>query len=463
MLKRLAAAATGAAEMRLGMKKTLCILLSAALIFALCACAGVDELKNTELPPLPSAETQTSPAPQTAPAPTEPGSSEPAPAETPAPTPAPAASGESASVGSRVLVYMSKTRDVSYAPDNDELVILDFSYVTPTVRIDDNPAAAFEINEQLGLLDETYYSGTEHTGGKNGLLEAAMDNYAYALATGAELNLEFSSARTVRTARADGGAISFVYFTSMYNGGAQGVSSYLGVSFDGLSGAKLTLGDLGPDREALVARLQSCLVKHVKDDAELYAEISSRTDDPDAAIGALVREGSWYMSGEGLVFAPLQGELQSAASGIKLITVPYSELGDLLYPKYMPPERGGECSLEIVRLGDVENGTVWSIDRLAVSDGEELYLIVHGTAYDVCVSSVNYADHGERFFETERRWYASFMTDCALQLKASVPEGMPDLMISYTDADFVQHRVFLSENGVDGGLVLVDDSIEAVG
>ena len=44
-----------------------------------------------------------------------------------------------------------------------------------------------------------------------------------------------------------------------------------------------------------------------------------------------------------------------------------------------------------------------------------------------------------------------------------VPGGRPDLMIRYTDSTGEESRLLLSESGVDGGLVLVDDSISAVG
>ena len=109
---------------------------------------------------------------------------------------------------------------------------------------------------------------------------------------------------------------------------------------------------------------------------------------------------------------------------------------------------------------------MWSIDRLALSEGDELYLKISGTAYDVTVSNFYYvdeADPADRFYETERHWYASFMTDCALQIRTAIPGGMPDLMIAYTDADYVEHRLFLSENSDNGHVTLVDDSIEAVG
>ena len=46
---------------------------------------------------------------------------------------------------------------------------------------------------------------------------------------------------------------------------------------------------------------------------------------------------------------------------------------------------------------------------------------------------------------------------------AGLPGGMPDLMISYTDADYAEHRLLLSESGAEGEPVLVDDTIQAVG
>ena len=78
-------------------------------------------------------------------------------------------------------------------------------------------------------------------------------------------------------------------------------------------------------------------------------------------------------------------------------------------------------------------------------------------------SQADEADPADRFYETERHWYASFMTDCALQIRTAIPGGMPDLMIAYTDADYVEHRLFLSENSDNGHVTLVDDTIEAVG
>jgi hypothetical protein len=148
-----------------------------------------------------------------------------------------------------------------------------------------------------------------------------------------------------------------------------------------------------------------------------------------------------------------------------MFTIPYASLEGYVDEQYLPVKREGEASLGVVKLDEVEDGTVKSIGRLDISEGEHLYLTVQGKAYDVSVSKASYYDQGEgaTFYERERLWYASFMEDCALQLNVIVPEGMPDLMISYTDADYVEHRLLLSESGADGAPVLVDDTIQAVG
>ena len=50
-----------------------------------------------------------------------------------------------------------------------------------------------------------------------------------------------------------------------------------------------------------------------------------------------------------------------------------------------------------------------------------------------------------------------------MQLDVTVPEGIPNLMLRYTDGTGVKYSLILSRSGVDGGYTLVNDDIEAVG
>lgn len=443
------------------MKKLISMILCLSTAFALSACAELDAIRNTELPPLPTPEVRATEEP----APVEIESAPEASRETPKPAiSALPVDVTGAEIGDRVIIYSKKTTENLDAPDGS--LILSFSYVTPTVRIDERPDAAKAINEQLVLFDEAYISGNGSEGGKNHLLEEALDNYTYVHDKGAELNTTFTSARTVKSLRADGSVLSFRYWTSVYTGGKSGSYSYYGYNFSTQTGEKLTLDKLSPDVETLKSALGDRIISVAREDEELYSKIAQNDFDADSALRALVREGNWYFDGDGMVFFPEFGELMPEENSFTMFTIPYELLAGVIDDRYLPAVRKGTSELEVLPLDEVEDGTVWSIDRLALSEGDELYLKISGTAYDVTVSNFYYvdeADPADRFYETERHWYASFMTDCALQIRTAIPGGMPDLMIAYTDADYVEHRLFLSENSDNGHVTLVDDSIEAVG
>ena len=55
------------------------------------------------------------------------------------------------------------------------------------------------------------------------------------------------------------------------------------------------------------------------------------------------------------------------------------------------------------------------------------------------------------------------MNDCILQLDTVIPDGMPDLMVSYSDENGESHRLLLTQSGEDGSYILTGDNIEAVG
>ena len=444
------------------MKKILSMLLCVCMVFALCACAELDAIKNTELPPLPTKES----APAQSPAAAIAEGQEDV-VETPAPHEiAPSEESYGAELGDRVVVYTKETRELYDAPDG-RAIILTFSYETPTVRIDERPAVSEEINEQLRLFDEVYISGSGSEGGKSHLLEEATDNYSYVRDTGADLNTNFSSARTVKVMRGDGSVVSFRYWTSVYTGGARDRRGYSACTYSTKTGEKLTLDKLSADPDGLKEYLAEEIIALAKADEALFALLSQGENDLYVALSAIVREGNWYFSSQGMVFFPEFGELVPVEEGVAfpMFTIPYSHLVGVLDEEYLPARREGDGTLGVVPLSEVEDGTIWSIDRLNLSEGEELYLTAEGPVYDLAVSRVIYAEQGEEssFYETDRLWYASYMSDCALQLNVIVPEGMPDLMFSYTDSGFAEHRLLLSESGADGALTLVDDTIRAVG
>ena len=95
----------------------------------------------------------------------------------------------------------------------------------------------------------------------------------------------------------------------------------------------------------------------------------------------------------------------------------------------------------------------------AGNGGETYYIVADGTLSDLRIASVRYASG---FYETGLLWTCSELKDAAVQLSTLIPEGMPDLKISWRGADGEQVR-YLTVSGQDGRPILADDSIEAVG
>lgn len=434
------------------MKKIFTLMLVLALAASLCACEELDKLKQVELPPLPTAEP----------------SQEPETEATEEPEESPAASEEPAELGSRVLVSISNSSEIHNAPDNEEQRILSFSYDTPQVHIEGNDAAAAAINDHIAVLNELYYSGTGNGDGLNALLEMALDNYSYAMDTGAEVGLEFSSDRTSSVARADSRCISLVLNTYTYAGGVHGNYFSRAYVYDVQTGELLTLDKLSDDPEAFkqfALEYMLDLVENSEDYQEYRAERNT-LEDQNTALAALLREGSWYFNENGLVIFSDVYELASYAEGIISFFIPYAALDGHVDAKWFPVERqSGDGGFALFLQSDVPSGTVELIDKVTIdADGQELCLKALGTVYDINISSVEYADYNRKFFETASHWACSYMSDCAIQLVTMIPEGMPTRMISYTTADGTQHQYLISHSGEDGSLILIDsDSVEAVG
>lgn len=444
------------------MKKITAIILALALMAALCGCGSLNNLKNVELPPLPDANTQqTEPSPEVT---TEIGTTNSIP--------------ESA-LPQHVIVSMEKHSEEHYDPQNGDTLILSFSYETPRVYIEGRPEASNAVNEYIATVDETYYTGNDYgigegigdyaMSGLNGMLEMATDNYSYAVENGVtDMPLEFSSSRTGRVERIDSRVLSMVYTTYTFTGGVHGSYFDTGYTFDTESGEYVTLDMLSGSADELKAFLADYMIGLYTADKDGYYSARVFADmvtdgDVNAAIAALVRDGSWYFSEDGMVIYSAVYELGPYAAGIVDFVIPYSDLAGHIDDKWLPAERTAESgTLTLKAQSDIADGSIEIIDKVTVdAEGEALCLEAEGTVYDVRLASVDYSD---RFYETAQLWACSYMSDCVLQLDTMIPDGMPDLMVSFRDASGAQTRLLLTQSGENGAYILMNDSdIEAVG
>ena len=452
------------------MKKIFSLLLVFVFILSMSGCETLQKLEGIELPPLPEATEEVVTEADNAEPAQEPVADE---DDTEAIVSEEPVAYETVELNNRVLVNIGSTSLEEYDPQNGELLILTFSYETPHVSIDGRNEAAQKINDYIAMLDETYYTGNDYGAGSslgyNAMLEFAQDHYGYMIDTGSEYNAAtdlFFSSRTASVTRADDAILSILYDNYDYTGSAYGSQTDRAYIFDTQTGARLSLESLSGDKKALSAFLVDYMVNLTESDTVYYQRIQlditksiMGVEDLEGACQALLREGSWYFDSDGLVIFSDQGEMGTIIAGMIEFHIPYAELSGVIDEKWIPKEKTEPGRFTVAPMDDIEDGTVEIIDFVSAShEGETYCVTAEGAVYDVRISTVQYSNS---FYETALLWYASHMSGCAIQLQALLPDGMPDLMISYTSGG-ERHSVLLT-HGEEGGPALVDDTIEAVG
>lgn len=448
------------------MKKTLALLMALMMALAVCGCA--ENLPQIEIPPIPEITATPQPQMQTGESESTSESTGQIP-EAPLPTAeeTPAASEETPI---RILVTNGRTELNDYDPAEGEELILSFSYDMPRVYVEEEPEVSSRINEALATVEETFYTGDMYEGegsylGYTAMLEAAEDNFSYVHDNNAVgLPLEYSDALTALVTRADNSALSVIYTENCYLGGAHGSYGSNAYNFDVTTGELLTLDKLSQDEDFadfLVERMLA-LTEQDKSYSDRILEDFLPEGGKEEAFRKLLRDGSWYFDEEGLVIFSDLEELGPYAAGVVEFRIAYADLEGKVDARWLfPGQRQGKGKPEVCELSELEGGETEIVDSLILNeDGQELCIVANGRIYDVSLTSVYYVD---RFYDNAQLWYASCLSDCALQLRVVVPEGLPNLRISYTTADGVRHGKLLSQSGVDGSYMLVDDDIQAVG
>jgi len=442
------------------MKKLLICMLVVLLMAQLCACGRLERLKSVELPPLPQITERPAPAES------EHAAEETKPAEA-TPESVPAEQQDDTAIRQNVIVNFKKTEMLDYDPAEGEQLILTFSYVTPHVTIPGREAASAAINEYIAMLDETYYTGNDYGDGSSdgyyGMLEQAEDNFTYVRETGADFPLEFSCERSADVERADGRVLSLDFSTYSYAGGAHGFYVTRSYVFDTETGEVVSFNSLSDDMAALRSYLVQHMMEMVETDELYHDAIASYVpaENLEKSLGALLRDGSWYLTNDALVIFSDLYEISSYAAGIQSFRFPFEELGSLLDSRWIASAKTGSGSFTIQDTGSVENGSVPILDMLSVDDGAAQICLRSGAcAYDVKISRTGYAEEAGWFYLGETLWYCSCMENSGVQLSASIPDGYPNLALSYVGEGGELHRALISQSGENGSFVLMEEGVK---
>ncbi|MBO5497509.1 MAG: DUF4163 domain-containing protein, partial [Oscillospiraceae bacterium] len=330
------------------MKRVFAGLLALVMCLGLCACGG-----RVELPPVPTAETVV--VPTEAPQETE----TPAPVETEAPAP------EIAEASGQVIVSVERTEQKAYDPQYGETLILSFSYETPVVIDEENPAAADKVNEFVGLMNEAFITGEDYGEGAgigyNNMLTYAEENYGMQL----EMNLEYPSfelscARHIAIPRNDGRVLTLLFNDNNYTGGAHGGYSTRGYSFDMASGEKLTLASLNSDEAALRDFLTQEMVRQAREDDYIRDQMEGFVEEDalEETLAALLRSGSWYLDYEGMEIYSDLYEISSYAAGMVSFRIPNEKLLGHVDERFLAASAPAGGELRAVPAEEMEDGSM---------------------------------------------------------------------------------------------------------
>ena len=211
----------------------------------------------------------------------------------------------------RGIIFSCEEKKISL--DDEGFVYFKARYNSPSVEIKSNTPAAAAINSYL--LDSTVNYETNME-----LLKAESESMLVP-GPGNE-PVEYSVTLDVVPTRLDERVIAMKGIASEYSGGAHGINSYTGYNFDAATGNLLTIASIAKDTNLFKASA----VDYIKEACANMGEDAMFFDSYESCIGAMVDEGSWYMTDEGVVFIAGEYLLAPYASGIIEVQVPYSSL-----------------------------------------------------------------------------------------------------------------------------------------
>ena len=438
-------------------RKSLCLLLLAALLLS--GCAAVEDIpKPPTLTAAPTAEPTAIPtAAPTAESPAVPAEETPEPQEQ---TALPVQ--ETEEDGNGFFVHLQRNTREAFDPAEGKEKILTFSWDQVQVLSNDRPEAAERITETLAEMEDAWYTGGSaedgYDYGYNGMLEIAEDNYGFAAEYGGPMELE--AARTVSVVHADSDYCAFLIGTYYFTGGVHGNYSSEAVCFDARTGERLTLDELSDDPEALRARLLEQMLKLAEEDRDgYYSDVLSLTApaDYEAAFAALLREGSWYPGRDAFyVFSTLY-ELGPYAAGIAEFAIPYESLADVLDERWIPRQTEEEAELKIVPVAEVPEGSVEIADLLVIGEGGEACLLIcEGELTDLQIQACSLG-YENRFYADRDLYYCGHLKDAAIQLALLMQGDLPDTMIRYRDRNG-EHELLISLSGENGSYLLTENN-----
>ena len=409
------------------MKKILSFILIMILCIALFGCTAVPSLPSETAAPQDSA-----PAPSGEGTPTPAGNDDTDEVSLP----------EEAGSGQIIIKIYNSDIQEYYAPDDSGKLLLSYVCEKPAVEIENNEYATDTINNYFNDLDEEYYTGENRGHGNvfgpgfNQMRQKALDNYSIAIDYDTDIRLDLVFSHYVDILRCDNRVISFVFTDYLYDGTSSSGEYYkYALCFDVFSGELIDIKTSGD-----YSKIRKTVNRNVAEYSELTYDV-----------------GTWYLDGTGLTFI-----LKNEEGNYKTSAVPYEAFSNVGSAFMTAP---GKYLPGTVTVADTaaENSDLPILDRIDADPvGAQFFLTVEGTVYDFKLINVQYSNYEEMFYSKNVYWMTNYISDARIQLSLDIPDGMPNMMLSYT-SEGVEYSRFITQSGYDGHVILIDTDINAVG
>lgn len=225
-------------------------------------------------------------------------------------------------------IYFTEQETVWYA-ENGIDQLLSCRYKTPSVKTGADSDAAGLINVVLGEAQTAFLTecGEALTEKIDLWEQLSGEEEGWPQWAAMERSLDLS------VARSDDGVLSFAVVNDVYDGGAHGMYWITGLSFDRLTGARLSLADLSDEPAAFRNACIDEILRQCEGNPEIWPESQVPIRQ---AVEQIVDRDSWYLTADGLIFRSDPYELAAYASGALEFVIPYDILPGLK-PAYALP------------------------------------------------------------------------------------------------------------------------------
>lgn len=244
---------------------------------------------------------------------------------------------------------MTDTSDETQSEETSEALTVDKA---PVISIDtekkewyldDTTILLLEVSNSLVRVENTGYEAL-NVGLQEHFPGIDMNGYAYEIQTAKEHYEGYSeedreyfygyySTEQAELARCDSSVVSFRLYYSDYTGGAHGMYTYSGKTFDAKTGELLELSDILTDAEGFYKEATPYIAAqlHEKYGDNLFAEY----EDYVAGTFGADRSLNWYLDAAGIVIAYTPYEVGPYAMGSPEVTLPYAEFDTYMNGKYL--------------------------------------------------------------------------------------------------------------------------------